>query len=49
MIDCSPTEMQSIREVFLIVGFIFVTFLEINVGKDGSEQHGMALVSIMSY
>ena len=32
MIDCSPTEMQSI-----IVGFIFVTFIEISVGADGSE------------
>ena len=37
MINCSPTEMQSIREVFPNSGLIFVTFIEINVGEDGSE------------
>ena len=37
MIDCSLMEMQSIREVFPDCGFIFVTFIEINVGEDGSE------------
>ena len=34
---------------FMINCFLIVGFIEINVGEDGSKQHGMALVSIMSF
>ena len=49
IIDCLPTEMQSIRELFPDCGLYLCDLIEINVGEDGSKQHGMALVSITSY